>query len=94
METGKIQEFRERAKAYFDSKTPTHIITIQDSWINGFIVSVSEHHFEVLDKGKEQPTKVHYIDIYIFEAYRGPVSKLRIPEEVQKLYDIGLRGLE
>ena len=87
METGKIQEFRERANAYYSSKTPAHIITIKDSWINGFITSVEDLHFKVLDK-INGIVRIHYIDIELFEEYRGPVSKLRLPPEIITAFEL------
>ena len=74
-------KFRNRAIAYYNSKTPCHIVTEQDSWINGYISEKpNEFFFIVLDK--EGQVKVHYIDIRIFEEYVGDKNKIvKILEE-------------
>lgn len=81
MEQGQV--YRERAKAYFNSKTPCHIITNGNNWVNGFIVGKpDEYFFKVWDK-VDGIVKVHYCDIDTFKEFTGEVSGLPVPDEVQ-----------
>ena len=75
-------KYRNRAKVYFKTNTPCHIITEQDEWVNGFIVGEPEEDFfYVLDKVNGK-VRVLYVDIAKFEEYVGDYNKLIIPEKV------------
>ena len=78
---GQDKGYRDRARAYFSSKTACHIITHNDNWINGFIVEEPEEFFfKVLDK-VDGVVVVHYVDITKFEDYIGKISSLPEVEE-------------
>lgn len=81
-----VNVYKERAKAYFHSRTAVHIITKADSftdvenWVNGFIVEKPEEFFfKVWDK-VDGFVKVHYIDITKFVEYLGEIDKLPVPD--------------
>ncbi len=80
MEMELENDFKKRAEVYFNSQTPCHIVTKNDSWVNGFIVEEpNDYFFIVLDRvsGVE---KIHYIDIMVFEEFVGDIDRLNKKE--------------
>jgi len=76
-------KYRNRAIAYFKTRTPCHIITEQGSWINGYIDGEPEEYcFYVIDKINGR-VKVLYVDIETFEEYVGNRNKLPLPEVIK-----------
>lgn len=61
---------------FFDLGTPVHIVTLEDTWLNGYIVEVSDDYFIVLDR-KDGKIPVLYDTVRLFDFFVGDLGTLK-----------------
>jgi hypothetical protein len=70
---------KKRVKVMFDLNSPVHIITKDNTWLNGYILSMNDDYFLLLDR-KDGEIPIFYADVTKFEFFTGDVSTLKKKE--------------
>lgn len=73
-------DIKKRVKVFMDKDIPAHIILKDNTWLNGYIVEVSDEFFMFLER-KQGILPVFYIDVRLFEFFIGDMSTLKRKEE-------------
>jgi hypothetical protein len=71
-----LDKIKKRAKVFLELDTPVHIVTKDDTWINGYIVSVYDDYFVVLDR-VDGEIPIFYADVDKFNFFTGDVTTLK-----------------
>jgi hypothetical protein len=77
-----LEKIKKRIDLYELGNIPIHIVTHDDSWLNGFIVKVYDDYFEMIDRVKGQ-LPIFFADIRILEFFRGDAGLLK--QDIEKL---------
>jgi hypothetical protein len=74
-----VDTLKKRVKVMFDLNSPVHIITKDETWLNGYILSMNDDYFLLLDR-KDGEIPIFYVDVTKFEFFTGDVSTLKKKE--------------
>ena len=79
MET--IERLRKKAEVFQKDNIPLHVTTNSDTWLNGYVVKVYDDYFILLDR-EDGEVPVFYVDIRVFDFYKGDIERLKKVEGV------------
>lgn len=71
-----IQDWKRRASVFAKDKIAIHIVTKQNSWLNGYVLDIYDDYFYILDR-EDGRVPVFFADIRILELFTGDESTLK-----------------
>lgn len=78
-----MEKLKKRVKIFYDENMPTHIVTKQLDWWNGYIIEVLDDHIIFLDRIRGR-VPIIYEDIVEFDFFKGNMSTLKKVGELKE----------
>lgn len=75
MEKEKIMQTKKRLKVFLNNELPIHLITKQDSWMNGYVLDMDDDFFRVFDR-VDGVLLVLYSDVRKLDQFTGNTNTL------------------
>lgn len=66
---------KKRVDIFYKMKTPAHIVTNDDMWLNGFIMEIGAEFFIINDR-KLKRVPVFFKDVRVFDFFVGDIDSL------------------